>query len=275
VQAFVAGADDGVLPQGNPGITERRVSSEPGRPAGARPFPIFGRNQGLTTIATINNFNDVVQANLGDCAFMAAVGALAEEDWNHITNMITDKGNGLYDVKLYKDGKWSTYEIDGSLDRGMDMAALTGDFDTQTGNAEIWPILLEKAFAAMFGGYDNIEGRSVSDAWRALTGKGVTSSSTVGKSDDQVFQDIANPRGQGKQVIVDTKSTWPAQLPKNVRDSLVPNHSYVVTGYVTDQTGAVTKVKLHNPWGKNHVQLEYQYLSEALTSVHAVDPVNP
>jgi len=39
----------------SPGVTERRVSSEPGRPAGARPFPIFGRNQGLTTIATINN----------------------------------------------------------------------------------------------------------------------------------------------------------------------------------------------------------------------------
>jgi len=218
VQAFVAGADDGVLPQGNPGI----------------------------------HFNDVVQANLGDCAFMAAMIALAREDWQHIYNMITPKANGLFDVKLYKykDGQgWTTYEVDGSLDRGMDGAALTGDWDTQTGKAEIWPILLEKAFAAMFGGYDNIEARSVLDGWRALTSKAVTEFDTDGKTDSAILEYITNAMDtEGKQVIVDTKSTWPAQLPKDVRESLVPNHSYVVTEYQHDPgTGAITKVHLYNP----------------------------
>lgn len=116
--------------------------------------------------------------------------------------------------------------------------------------------------------------RVVGQAGLPSTAKGVTSSSTTDKSDDQVFQDIANPRGQGKQVIVDTKSTWPAQLPKDVRKSLVPNHSYVVTGYLPP-TGAITHVVLYNPWRSKHVDLPIEYLSEALSSVHALERVNP
>jgi len=38
--------------------TKRPVSSKPGRPAGARPFPIFGRHQGLTPVASIKSASE-------------------------------------------------------------------------------------------------------------------------------------------------------------------------------------------------------------------------
>jgi hypothetical protein len=47
------------------------------------------------------------------------------------------------------------YTVDGSLDRGYNMAKLSMVVDAQ-GRAEIWPIVLEKAFAMSYGGYEQL-----------------------------------------------------------------------------------------------------------------------
>eukprot|EP00929_Paragymnodinium_shiwhaense_P077372 TRINITY_DN39830_c0_g1_i1.p1 TRINITY_DN39830_c0_g1~~TRINITY_DN39830_c0_g1_i1.p1 ORF type:complete len:368 (-),score=62.72 TRINITY_DN39830_c0_g1_i1:254-1357(-) len=115
--------------------------------------------------------NDLQQGYLGDCWLISAFAALAEfpDDLMAVFDRKALSDDGKYVITLYsyEDGQKIPIEID-------DRLPTTGDGNPTncwlSHSAEIWPCLLEKAFAKYSGGYKELDGGSSDFAFGALTG---------------------------------------------------------------------------------------------------------
>ncbi|HEU4760294.1 MAG TPA: C2 family cysteine protease, partial [Dehalococcoidia bacterium] len=154
--------------------------------------------------------NDIQQGQLGDCYLMSAMGEVAKQNPDTIKNAIKDNGDGSYTVRLYekKDGwfghSWEAKDIKVTPDLPLDanghpVFAQTGD--SNGSQQELWPALIEKAYAQMKGSYDSMgHGGNPGDAMSALTGKDAEEKSASGVTIDQL-NDALN---SGKGVVANT-----------------------------------------------------------------------
>jgi hypothetical protein len=118
--------------------------------------------------------NDVAQGRLNDCYFLAGMAALARADPGAIRRLIHDNGDNTYDVTLYvRSGvDWRTgavgvhkHPVTVRVDNTFpvtpwdkkDPLAYAQPGDRQGGQAELWPMLLEKAYATICGSYHSFE----------------------------------------------------------------------------------------------------------------------
>ncbi len=203
--------------------------------------------------------NDVKQGGLNDCFLMAALGSVAKNNPDAIKNMVKDNGDGTYTVtfKEHSNGffgigggdKEVKVTVNADLPQGGRHANATGDADAK-GKQEIWPAIIEKAYAQYKGGYDKIDsGGSAGDAMKAITGKSVENKANKDYSADDLKADLQ----AGKAVTFATPK-GAENLPKdsagNPKYGLHDWHAYVVKG-VTEENGK-TMVELYNPWGSDH-----------------------
>ena len=111
---------------------------------------------------------DIIQGQLGDCYYLAAISSIAEHPERLQRLFLTkeNEGNGLFAVALCLNGVWEEVILD-------DMAPCNSDgtlaFNTSK-EKELWVVLLEKAWAKVHGGYLNIEAGLTREALRDLTG---------------------------------------------------------------------------------------------------------
>lgn len=207
--------------------------------------------------------NDIAQGQLGDCYFLAAVATLADQNPDVIENAIVDNGDGTYTVTFYDrrnplafwEPEFKAVEI-----------TVSGEFPVQNGNPlfsqpgdtfgdqnELYPMILEKAYAQWHGGYDKIEGGWPDKAMEHLTG--VVSERISPKS--MSFDDLLRYKNDGSSIAINTHHDWkllgwdiPDKTDNNplYRDRggpLVPGHAH----YVIDLDEANRTVTLKNPWG--------------------------
>jgi hypothetical protein len=193
---------------------------------------------------------DVAQRKLGDCAFMATLAGLAgsKEGQALIRNAITEhkdeKGEVVgYTVTLYarsKEDDPRTFapqpiEISAREPYVHGHAEAAGD-DTHD---EIWPLIMEKAYAKLNHGYDAIAGgTSVQKAMEALLGHEVRSSGLDKMSDELLWSDLE----QGKAVVLSSCHFF-ASNPYQLKTE----HAYAVTGRL-DRGGGDVVYRLYNPW---------------------------
>lgn len=223
------------------------------------------------------DINDIKQGYLGDCYFLSAIGAIAQQNPSGLKRLITENkdkdgntisytvtfkekdsgllGTGLFssghkDVPITVDAKHFPKDKDGNETH----AQLPGDADA-AGNKEIWPLVLEQAYAQKHGGYEKIgKGGMPSNAMSELTGKD-SEKKTPGKYPaDQLEKDLAAGKGvcfsTPKKTLFDKIGGWfgkEASLP----NGLVHDHAYTVTGVQTGEDGK-KYVILNNPWGDSH-----------------------
>jgi len=206
------------------------------------------------------NPNDVHQGGLGDCYFMAALVLLAKNDPQAIKSLITDNGNGTFVVKLYTGigTAQETFTFSGNfLSNGWNMAQLSGDYinnpgATKNGWVEIWPELLESAYAQLLmGGYREIVSGTVSNALIALTGKPQVAVSLAGFSNQDIGQLLLQAQNVGVPVAIGTFASGPGApdsitLPSGAE--VYFDHAYVLDT-VNVVAGSVVSVTLINPWG--------------------------
>ena len=107
------------------------------------------------------NFKNFTQGYIGDCYFISCVNALA-----HIPQLLyfimglTDKNvqnenpQNLY-VNFFIDGNWKKIKVEDSFPCFMENNELVG---AQPDENELFMMILEKAWAKINGGYDQIEG---------------------------------------------------------------------------------------------------------------------
>lgn len=115
-------------------------------PAGSG-FSLFG----IDGVATVD---DVMQGSIGNCWFLAAASAIAEEP-GRIEQMFGDKdqfnnGAGFFDVNLYLLSVPITIRIDDLLPSYM---SYNQTVFARVVNKGLWMPVLEKAFAKMYGNY--------------------------------------------------------------------------------------------------------------------------
>ncbi|OFW03938.1 MAG: hypothetical protein A3H96_15965 [Acidobacteria bacterium RIFCSPLOWO2_02_FULL_67_36] len=198
--------------------------------------------------------NDVEQGGIGDCYLMAGLMAVANQNPGLINDAITDNGDGTYKVRLYvRDffGRlkpvYETVDANFPTYNGQSVFAQSGD--TAGGKAELWPMLIEKAYAQNQGGYSDIEGGFAGDAVELLTGKPADHYS--GGQKDLTAEWLAAQQQKGATITLGSlpkskaakNPLYSSSRPENQR--LFAGHAYVVSA-VDPKTGMVT---IQNPWG--------------------------
>ena len=112
---------------------------------------------------------DVKQGQLGNWYFMATLTTLVSQQPNLIKRMfITREYNetGIYSVKIYINGAFKIIEIDDYIP--VDKTTKTPLF-AQMQTSNIWPMLLEKAWAKVNGSYEDIISGNPKEAMKFLT----------------------------------------------------------------------------------------------------------
>ena len=115
---------------------------------------------------------DVQQGGLGNCWLLAAIGAIAEAHPEIIRSLFLTnfvEPCGIYRIRLYdvRYERWTTVVIDDRIPMTDD--GLHPRFSRPNG-PELWVLLLEKAFAKLWGAYGYLEGGHVILALQSFTG---------------------------------------------------------------------------------------------------------
>jgi hypothetical protein len=208
--------------------------------------------------------DDVKQGLLGDCYFLSPVMAVARINPNVIHRLIHGPvdtwadGTRVYDVDLYE-GHWygnskRRFRI---TDRFVTAAgggsryAQPGDVDA-SGGGEIWVMLLEKAWAALRGGYDQAHSGVMGDGITAITGGDYTNREISGVNDDRMFREISEHVRDHKPVTIQTKQTLTPDELAEARDieyTIHAKHAYNVASVNAEHR----TIDIMNPHGRNHL----------------------
>lgn len=184
--------------------------------------------------------SDVAQGVLGDCYLLATLAGFAHARPEVLRDAITDNGNGTYTVRFFEDDP--VY--------GVHPVLITVDDDLPTRDGvtiyaatpagELWPALIEKAYAKFKGSYGligrgNLPGQVAFD----LTGD-VPSMRLVGfTSERRTFERMRDALAGSQPVMAATITGG--------LEGMVGGHVYTVTR-AFEQDG--TKwVEVRNPWG--------------------------
>jgi hypothetical protein len=198
---------------------------------------------------------DIAQGQLGDCWLLAALATLAERPEVIQSCFITRSFNprGQYKLRLYnkKTTKFEIITVDDFIPCNSDGCPMY----TQLSGNEMWPLLLEKAFAKMRGGYGKLNGGLPLDAMITITGfTGEHISVDLKQADQQQLFERLRKCVQNKCILacgskgVDrTREEGRGAL----KGSIVGGHAYSVLGVYEPMltTNKVRLVKLRNPWG--------------------------
>ncbi|MCH2043820.1 MAG: C2 family cysteine protease [Saprospiraceae bacterium] len=201
---------------------------------------------------------DVQQGFIGNCYFMSAIAAVAKTNPEAIRRLIKDKGDGTYDVTLYAKGNRLALEpsiINVKPDFVTDKEGNT--IYAHEGDKELWVMLLEKAYAKMNGGYDDIgEGGFTEAGLEAITGEDVTVYMLYRYTAGEAFELLKKGLGAKKAITAATKGKGEQELLLEDHTVLYQGHSYSV------EAVAGKNIKLRNPWGFDHATVTHEQFKE-------------
>lgn len=258
----------GAPPPARPALPEPQEScllgvfcSAPARPVAYARLPgrLFVRGQRPRAADP----GDVKQGGLGDCYLMAALGAIAKADPGRIRRMIRRDEHGVYGVTFFtRRRSWEFWRpehvearvrVDAAVPLKDGKAAFAKPGGAAAGRRELWPMLVEKAYAKLKGSYGMIDGGLPEKALEELTGRTPRVHDAAGVS----IRELAAWSARGDAVVVDTPFSllelwWPSasvwRTPKYRSQNFVSNHCYWVHR-VDVERGLVV---LANPWGRRY-----------------------
>ncbi|MET0327232.1 MAG: C2 family cysteine protease [Luteimonas sp.] len=243
--------------------------------------------------------NDVRQNGYGSCAVLSSLVSIAQQDPGAIRDMIQDNGDGTYTVTFQEPieifgMQLGTREVEVTVSGPFEGGAAHPSGDVSAGGQqEVWPAIIEAAYAQQYHAHDPQYSTGVNPADVMERVLGVSAQSEdVGSVD---FGTIERQLENGDAVVAWTSSTTDANgnsvfaTPEQqaIADSygVVPGHAYGVREvvragetYVDPNTGqevtaAEDMIVLENPWGSNDAamtfadyQAVYYQLNSAPTS---------
>ena len=194
------------------------------------------------------SLEDIRQGSLGDCYFLAPMGAIVHRDPEAVRRMIRPDGDG-YDV-AFGDGK--TVRVAGPTDAEIAM----GGSSTANG---LWVRVMEKAYGSRTFAdgetgariaRDGMSGGNSGVVAKGFTGHEFTRVNLVGDwhkpaSDADLAPTLAQVRRELPQALAEHRLVLTGTRKIEQPKSITPNHAYAVFGYdpVTD------RITIWNPHG--------------------------
>lgn len=237
---------------------------------------------------------DINQDSLGDCYFVATLGALANQRPDVIRDAISyDAKTGNFQVTLHIDGREVTTTVT-QKDLEYNLQRSGGSTVDNTGNdSPVWPAVIETAYAKTLDtnhadglkeGFDILGGGGKArDALEVLTGDSGTDftyskgffesqSDAIDRLGKQAEAALANGRPLTLSTDPEARSLWEMVRGKDGKqDGLVDNHVYVVES--VKKVDGEYVVTLRNPWGSNNGVGEGKDTSSATITVKLSDLV--
>jgi calpain-15 len=196
--------------------------------------------------------SDVCQGVLGDCWLLAAFAVLCEKKSLVQNCFITQTYNpyGKYRIRLF-DAKTRKF-VAITIDDYIPCSSSTGKpiFTKFNGN-EMWPLLLEKAYAKFKGSYAEIEGGWPVEAMRDLTGfEGGTFQSPL---TDAIFDKLHELKKKGCLMAAGSKgkdNTRVEGREVKMKHNIIGGHAYSILDIKTPHftTSNIRLLKMRNPW---------------------------
>ena len=188
--------------------------------------------------------DDIRQGALGDVYFLCALTMLAEKPSRIDRLFITKESNefGAYAVELLVHGEKKTVVID---DYFPCTSATGGPCFSKANGSELWVMILEKAWAKVYGSYERTERGTSDAALRDLTGAPAVTYKFEEGTWESILEAINNE-------FIISASAGNNKSSKQILEGigLIGSLSYAVikAQEVDTSSGKVKLVSLRNPW---------------------------
>lgn len=222
---------------------------------------VYQEIEGQTPFINGIHPGDVDQGLLGNCFFLSSIASIAQHKPEHIQQIIHPRPDGSYAVDLFDRGWFGRLTPRTVTARarvphkdGEILFTQVGDkIENQNGlQVEVWPIILENAYAKLMGSYNKIIGGWPHNAMESLTGQ---KSEKINPSEAN-FERLQEMLNQGFAMACYTRTDfrlWGIDLPDRTTHprlsknggELVAGHAYFIES-VDATAGTIT---LRNPWG--------------------------
>lgn len=203
---------------------------------------------------------DVRQGAIADCYLAAAMSSVAGAKPDAVRQSIKDNKDGTYTVRFFEldwQGQKTTHfeTVDADLAHNGDSPAYARSTEMVDGKQwmELWPSIIEKAYAAWKGSYDAIGHGGVSgDVMTALTGEPSRQQSTQGSGENDALWTKMKAASDQKKPMTAGSGDKDDPKYKDPKAGVYGWHAYTVLGVEEVKDGDKTKrqVVLRNPWGK-------------------------
>lgn len=157
--------------------------------------------------------SDVIQSNLNDCYLVALLSSLANTNPGFIRNMIQEDAPGSYRVRFYEKDESNVFNpvsiaVNAELPSENGVPLYGHSEDTQdTANQvciqELWPSIIEKAYAKLKGNYADIDWGNTIYTYEAVFGTRGTRSNTSTEEDTQ-WEELKRVIDNGQPVVAST-----------------------------------------------------------------------
>ncbi|XP_066034232.1 calpain-14-like [Chamaea fasciata] len=192
---------------------------------------------------------DLCQGLVENCWFLAALEALTFHQ-DILAAVVPQnqsferKYAGIFHFQFWHFGEWIDVVVDDRLPVNEAGELL---FVSSVDKNVFWGALLEKAYAKLYGSYEDLQIGQVSEALVDFTG-GVNTRIKLAEAPPALW-DILTRATYGRSLMGCQTHLGTTKVLKN---GLVAGHAYTVTGIrkVTCQYGPENLVRLRNPWGK-------------------------
>jgi hypothetical protein len=216
----------------------------------------------------VGELTDPIQGALGDCYFIAALSSVVWARPYAIVNMIRPSGWGdeespIHLVNFYKDGTGSPQAVEVSEKVPVAKTSHTWAYARSLDISEIWPAVMEKAYAKWrtgnttdFPNYPAIAGGDPVMACAQIIRGTRTYKATSSTNSTDLYTFVrANSlsRRTVNPMVAWTYGSQPAGT-NYASAKVVANHAYSVLGW--DYSSGEEYVVLRNPWGTHHATLD-------------------
>ncbi len=194
--------------------------------------------------------SDINQGGVGDCFFLAAIAAFANQQPGTILNSAVDLGDGTYAVQFYSNGSPVFVRVNNTFTTG----GWNGlNFAHPGANNTIWAMVMEKAFCWFRNGSNTYS--SISGGWMGEVYTDLNAPSTMitpsAFSDTQLFNMLSTDLQDNVPVTFCTFGSVSGESPA---PDLVSCHAYTLLG--TKTVNGVNEYIVRNPWGSSGDALE-------------------
>ena len=156
--------------------------------------------------------SDVVQGELGDCYFLSVLAAFAEEP-KIIADLIDPKGkgsDGAFTANVIIHGEPVTVVVDDEFPVANDIKLAFAGINENSGN--IWPLILEKAWAKCNKSYEDIIPGNSADAFEFLSPAPYNTYYHNSETRPTLFETIRDAQKKGFFVLADITETASTNL---------------------------------------------------------------